>query len=134
MCLFGAIDGIASSSDDIVKLCFVIHDSQVHESTDAQRSELSQNSDLKSSVLKQVLDKGSSSGVKLENPGYTDWKPKQNILNSGKAKMDKEVNANVQAISPDLPHVLRAVRSCTSSSWERSNMSGARSLDSLPVP
>ena len=65
--------------------------SQVHESADAQRSELSQNSDLKSSVLKQVLDKGSSSGVKL-GPGYTDWKPKQNILNSGKAKMDKEVN------------------------------------------
>ena len=50
MCLFGAIDGIASPSKDIVELRFVT--------------------------------------------------PK----------------ANVQATSPDLPHVLRAVRSCTSSS------------------
>ena len=65
--------------------------SKVHESTDAQRSELSQNSDLKSSILKQVLDKGSSSSVKLENPGYTELKAKQNILNIGKSKMEKEV-------------------------------------------
>ena len=57
-----------------------------------QRSELGQNSDLKSIILKQVLDKGSSISVKLENTGYTDLKSKQNILNSGKFKMEKEVN------------------------------------------
>ena len=53
---------------------------------------VSQNSDLKSRILKQVLDKGSSSRVKLENPSYTDLQAKQNILNNGKAKMEKEVN------------------------------------------
>ena len=72
---------------------FYIHSVQTEDDLQTKKQELHQAVDVKTAGLKAVLDKHTGSGVKLENPGFTELKGKQTVLQSGKNKAERELGS-----------------------------------------
>ena len=72
---------------------FYIHSVQTEDDLQTKKQELHQAVDVKTAGLKAVLDKQTGSGVKLENPGFTELKGKQTVLQSGKNKAERELGS-----------------------------------------